>query len=294
VSNRFVALNVDERPGPSNDNNRAALTNYLLDLKTGLHRQLDRDSELLATVDDEFVDYGDFGRSKRLALIHGLDTIRTFDIGEHNGATWNSKARVVILQTGWPSDSEGFNTVGLLNPETGAMKTVHLREPSELLRTCPMTGNFYTDQGDSINEYDSNGQFLRNLTSRLAVYSARCGYVLPFASVGLHGPEDWGVFDASSRARLMDFPWNEDEPRLFRGWNPRYDNLLLMSATVANTKTETIGIVDVREQRIVKSWPANVAAPAVWSGDGEAIVTFRDQHVVFEPLELQPKPRRLP
>jgi len=295
ASNRFVGLTVDEHPQTDGE----VLENfavYILDLKSGAHRRLGSgDGPLVATTDDQFI-YAESSRSSKApALINGLDTIRTFEIGENNGLWWNAKTRTVLFETGWPKDREGFNTLTLLLPETGMSTMVNVREPSELLGVCPVTGNFYTEHRFAndelgVDEYDDSGKFIGTTHSSLAVYSPNCGYVLPFAAVGAHGPDDWGVFEARSRAKLMDFPWSEDgitDLHWFNSWNPnpRHDALLIMYSTEARSKTDTIDLLDVGKRSVVKSWPNPEGSPPVrWSGDGEATVTVRDHHIVFEPL----------
>ena len=133
ASNRFVGLTVDEHPQPDGEvaDNFAV---YVLDLKSGSHRRLGSGNDLLvATTDDQFI-YAESSRSsKPPALINGLDTVRAFEIGENNGVWWNPKTRTVIFETGWPKDSEGFDTITLLKPEAGTSTIVHVQEISELL-----------------------------------------------------------------------------------------------------------------------------------------------------------------
>jgi hypothetical protein len=142
ANNRFVGLTVVEHGNQAIT--AADLRLYLLDLKTGHHRLLGADGPLLPTVDDQFI-YSESRRSpKPPELIRGLDTVRTFDIGENNGAWWNSKSNTAVFETGWPQDREGFNILTLLKPATGAFVRLQVREPSELLSVCRATGNFYT------------------------------------------------------------------------------------------------------------------------------------------------------
>src|SRR5262245_4205038 len=137
ASNRFVGLTVDEHPqsdGEVSDN----FAVYILDLKTGAHRRLGSgNAPLVATIDDQFIYSGSSRSSKPPALINGLDTVRTFEIGENNGVWWNPKTRTVLFESGWPKDIAGFNSVTLLKPETGTSMMVHVQEISELLAVCP-------------------------------------------------------------------------------------------------------------------------------------------------------------
>jgi len=294
ANNRFVGLTVVEHENQAIS--AADLRLYLLDVKTGHHRLLGADGPLLPTVDDQFI-YSESGRSpKPPELTRGLDTVRTFDIGEHNGAWWNSKTNMAVFETGWPQDREGFNILTLLKPATGTFVKLQVREPSELLSVCRATGNFYTQHqfpNDEVgaDEYDSEGNFIRTLRSPLAVFSQNCRYVLPFDALGAHGPDDWAVFEASSGKKLMDFPWSEDgetDVHWFNSWNPRHDSLLLMYSTAAHNKGDSIDLFDVSKGNVVKSWPISDGSPPVrWSGDGQATVTIRDQHIVFEPLPAQ-------
>jgi hypothetical protein len=291
ANNRFAGLTVDERPEPHDSS--GDLPVYMLDLQTGEHRKLGARGQVLATGDDQFI-YSDSERSSQPPiLLRGLETVRTFDIGMNNGLWWNSKAATAILETGWPKEAEGFNALTLLNPATGTTEKVEVRETSELLAVCPSTGNFYTehhlpDGKLAADEYDPSGKFLKTLASPLAVYSANCRYVLPFASIGLHGPDDWGIFDASSQAKLMDFPWREDgktDLHWFRAWHPHLDNLMLMYSKDAKKDADTIDIMDVDKRMVVKSWLNPEGGPPIrWSGDGKSTVTVRDQHIVFERL----------
>jgi hypothetical protein len=204
----------------------------------------------------------------------------------------------MMVETGWPRDTDGFNALSFINVMTGAIAKVSVQQTSELVGTCPATGNLYTEHrfpGDELgaDEYEGNGKFIRTIRSPLAVYSADCTYALPFAAIGLHGPDDWGVFHAGSGGKLMDFPWNDDgesDLHWFRSWNPHRDNLLLMYSTEARTKTDTIELLDVAQRKVVKAWAHPEGSPPVeWSGDGEATVTVRDQHVVLDPLQRRPE-----
>jgi hypothetical protein len=291
--NRFVGLTVDERPQSGNQALTADYVVYVRDLKTGAHRRLGMNGDIIPTVNDQFIFVDSDRTSRPPRLINGLDDARIFEIGEHDGGLWNSKTNSVIFEKGWPRDAEGFNVLGLLAPSNGAVVTVKVPQVSELIGLCPATGNFYTEHRFSADElgadeYDGNGKFVRTIHSPLAVYSAACTYALPFAAIGLHGPDDWGVFEASSGTKLIDYPWNEDgksDLHWFRTWNPSHDNLLLMYSTAAASKMDTIDVLDVVKRSVVKSWPhPEDSAPIEWSGDGEAIVTVRDNHVVFEPF----------
>jgi len=186
-NNRYIGLTVVEH---GNEAITAAdLRLYLLDVKTGQHRLLGPDAPLLPIMDEQFI-YSESGRSsKPPELIRGLDTIRTFDIGEHNGVWWNSKTRMAIFATGWPADREGFNTLTRLDPATGDAVKFQVREPSELLGVCPATGHIYTqhplpNDDAGADEYDSEGNFIRTLQSPLAVFSQECRHVLPFDALG--------------------------------------------------------------------------------------------------------------
>ena len=294
TGNRFIGLTVDERP--SSDKLRLAsdFAVYILDLKTGNHRRLGMDGFLMPGKNDQLVYYESSRSSQPLVVSSGLETAM-LQIAEHSAGWWNPKTGTMIVETGWPKDAEGFNTLGLLNLETNGLVSVPMRATSELVGICPATGNFYTEHrlpNDELgaDEYSATGTFIRTISSPFAVFSAACSYVLPFASVGLHGPDDWGVYQASTGSKLMDFPWNEDgksDLHWFRAWNPRHDNLLLMYSTAAATKMDTVDVLDVNQRRVLKSWLHPEGSPPIeWSSDGEAIVTVRDQHLIFEPLSL--------
>ena len=186
--NRFVGLTVDERPKNQSQTLASDFVVYVLDLKTGDHRRLGMNGEIIPTGDDQFI-YLESGRSSKPArLINGLDAVRALEIGEHNGGAWNPRTKSIIFEKGWPRDAEGFNVLGLLDPTTGAIVTTPVREISELVGICPATGNFYTEHRFSSDEladdeYESNGKFVRTNQSPLAVYSAACTYALPFAAM---------------------------------------------------------------------------------------------------------------
>src|SRR5262249_45385223 len=136
------------------------------------------------------------------------------------------------------------------------------------------------------DEYDPNGRFIETAPLPLGVFSANCRYVLPFIALAVHGPDTWGVYDAHSRIRLVEFPWSEDgrtAVHLFRSWNPHHDGFLLMRSFTPSPVVTTTDMYDVAGRRIIKSWPDT--APLVWSGDGKSTVTVRDHHIVFEPIE---------
>jgi len=292
-SNRFVGLTVDERPQNDKQTLSSDYVVYMLDLKTGTHRKVGQNAELIALPDDQFFFFDSDKSSKPSMLIRGLDTVRTFDVGEHNGGWWNPKMGTIMMETGWPKDTDGFNALGLINVATGAVTKTAVQQTSELIGICPANGNFYTEHRSikdelGADEYDGSGKFIRTIRSPLAVYSAECTYGLPFAAIGLHGPDDWGVFHAASGQKLMDFPWNEDgksDLHWFRAWNPRRDSLLLMYSTEGATKKDTVDALDVAQRKVVKSWPHPEGSPPIeWSGDGSAVVTVRDQQVVFDSL----------
>jgi hypothetical protein len=292
-SSRFVGLTVDERPPNEVRDATGDLPVYVLDLQTGDHRRLGPRGQVLSIGGDQFI-YSDSERSSQApTLLRGLETIRTFEIGMNNGSWWNPRAGVAIFETNWPKETEGFSALTLVNPATGTAETVSVKEPSELLGVCPATGNFYTERhlpNDELaaDEYDAQGEFIATLRPPLAVYSSGCRYVLPFASIGIHGPDDWAVFEAGSRTKVMDFPWIEDgktDLHWFRAWNPRHDNLMLMYSQTARTQMYSIAVLDVAKRAVVKSWPNPENGPPIrWSGDGESVVTLRDHHIAFESL----------
>jgi hypothetical protein len=282
--NRFIGIT--ERPKPPSTDSLF----YLLDLKTGEHTQSMK-GDLFALNGNRFLYSA--SEDAPLALIEGLATVHTFNVGRHTGwwnlprsGRWNPTNDIVILETAWPGDREGFNGVTLLNIGTGNTVFIRLRETTEYLSTCSKTGNVYTGSDtdglrtDSYDEYAPDGTFLSHSPSPLAVYSANCRYVVPWIAVSNHGPDDWAVYDADSKSKLMDFPWRETMPQShwFVGWNPTYDHLLL-----AGNLADTIDVVNVAERVIVKRIPDN-EAPIVWAGDGRATVTVRDHHIVFEDL----------
>jgi hypothetical protein len=85
----------------------------------------------------------------------------------------------------------------------------------------------------------------------------------------------------------MDFHWsdaNDVDSSWFQAWNPRYDNLLLMETVRAKNGGDSVDVLDVSSQRVLKSVPDLDSTPVVWSGDGRAIVTVRNDHIVFEQL----------
>jgi len=193
---------------------------------------------------------------------------------------------MAIFDTAWPGGREGFSEIALLNTASGQIVPVKLNEPSELLTTCATTGHFFTESfgpGDESGraEYDSTGKFIGDSNSSLAVYSANCRYVLPFIAINGHGPADWAIFDATSGAKLMDFPWRNEpnsDSQWFSAWNPHYDNLLLTGSEGAGA-----AVIDIAQQKILRRIPYN-GAPVIFSGDGRATVTIREQHIVFDPL----------
>jgi hypothetical protein len=287
--NRFVGMIVEEKPEQSSA--ATVRATYLLDLKSGEHRRLGSDLMLIPTENHQFISIATDMSSIAPALIDGLETVRTFDIGKHNGGFWNAGAKMAIFETGWPPNAEGFNELTLIKLDSGNMTKVSTAT-AELIGACRATGDFYTEHhletGAGTDEYDAAGKLVKTLHSDLAVFSAGCKYVLPFVALSLHGPDDWAIYDAQSHAKLADFPWNEDgktDLHWFQAWNPQDDKLLQMHSSRAATKTDTLDIYDVTAQKVIKSWPDSAAAsPTVWSGDGKATVTVRDHHIVFDPL----------
>jgi hypothetical protein len=288
ADSRFVGLTVDERGDTDRPVTSGQLSIYVLDVKTGANRKMgDGDSLLLPISGQEFLFYD--SAESPILILDGLQTARSFDIGRHDKGWWNRKS--AIFATAWPGDREGFNAIALLNTVTGDIVNVTLNQPTELLTVCPATGKFYTESfaansAVGVDEYDLTGAFVRHLMSTLAVHSANCRYVLPFAALSPHGPDDWAAFESSSGSKLMDFPWSDDEnvkSQLFAAWNPRYDNLLLVHSRHRGDTWST-DVIDLEQRTTVKSWAGEV--PVIWSGDGTATITVREHHIVFEQLPI--------
>lgn len=291
ADNRFVGLTVDERANTNNPVTSSQLNGYVLDLKTGEHRKIGHGNSMLLPTPGapghEFLYYD--SEDSPILLLDGLQTARSFEIGRHSGGWWNRKNRLAIFATAWPNDREGFNAIALLNTISGEIVRVRLNQPTELLTICPTTGKFYTESSHTnsesdADEYDSTGVFMRHLMSPLVVYSASCRYVVPFAALSPHGPDDWAAFESSSGSKLMDFPWSDEgktENHLFSAWNPRRDNLLLIHSQLPGNQVWTNDVVDLEQRTIVKRW-ADSGAPVIWSGDGAAMITIRDHHIIFE------------
>jgi len=286
-NNRFTGLTVDERTQKSEALSSKELTVYILDLTTGEHRLLgDGSSALIPTASEEHDFLYDSSSKSPVVLIKGLQSVRSFAIDRGNGVWWNRKSRMAIFDTAWPQDREGFSAIALLNTETGDIVSVKLNASSERLAMCNATGHFFSESIDTNNEssaeeFDASGAFIGRLNSSLAVYSANCRYVLPFSALPAHGPDDWAIFEAASRLKLMDFPWSDDpavDSQWFSEWNPHYDNLLLTGSEKAGA-----AVIDIAQQKILRRIPDN-GAPVIFSGDGRATVTVRDQHIVFDPL----------
>ena len=162
---------------------------------------------------------------------------------------------------------------------------------SESLGICPTTGSIYTehsaqDSPEAVDEYDSSGKFIGTSPLPLGVFSASCRYVLPFIALARHGPR--GVYDANARVELVEFPWKEDgktDQHWFRSWNPRNDDLLLMSSVPAGSNLGTTDIYDVALRKVIKSWPSSEdSPPVVWSSDGKATVTVKEHRSGFDPI----------
>jgi len=267
---------------------------YVLDLQTGGHRRLGDDGLVRSARKDELIYSQLYQSAKPLVLLHGLKA-ETIDAGNHADGWWNAKSGTFTFADDWPQDREGFISLGLLNIDTKKITSVKVQQPSEHVGICPATGRFYSEHlgandKPGAEEYDPLGKFLRIVDSDLAVYSADCSYVLPFWAVPLHGPVDWSIHDTATGTPVMEFPWKEDSKErqhLFHSWNPVHGNLLLMfSMDVPSTNDDTIDLMDVQQNRILKSWPnPEKSPPREWSADGEATVTVLDHHIVFEPLK---------
>ncbi len=280
--NRFVGLTVDTRSDASSVVTAGELSIILVDLKIGVHKLIGSGDSFFRPIRSrQFLYYR--SETSPVLLLDGLETVRSFTIGERRQGWWNAANQRVIFETAWSKDREGFNRIGLLNITTGETDSVDLKDTTELLTICAKTGRFYTESYESNeerrDEYDSNGLFISRSVSPLAVYSANCRYVLPFAALPPHGPGDWAVFDAATGSKLMDFLWSDTDPdsHWFIAWNPQYDNLLLARSG------NGWDVVHVGQRRNIRHFPGS-DEPVAWSGDGRATVTVRDRHIVFEAL----------
>lgn len=293
---RFVAVRVDERARASVGTHSFAT--YLIDLETGDHQRVG-DYALVPVSEPHVFLRHDIGaaQSERLLLFDGLKRTDAFDVGEHAWAWWNRGANRVMFDSEPGRKTEGFDQLGILDMSTGRVSRVKLRGSTEEVAFCGATGHFFAPHWyagqpraeTGVDEYDAEGNFIRSSKSPLAVFSARCRYALPFSAIGRHGPDDWAVYDALTHERLMNFPWDESgkiDQHWFESWNPTHDHLLLMHSAKAGSGAATVDMVDVRQRRIVKSWPGPPGAPPlVWSGDGNSVVTVRDRRIIFEPIQ---------
>lgn len=293
TDNRFVALTVDEHPRKDGIPAGAdGLTTYVLDLTNGDHRRFGSGNYTFVPSPHShtFLVYGNSNEPP--LLLDGLKTNRTLDVGNHDGGWWNPLTGGVMFEGSWPSDRDGFDGVTIWDESAGSANRVHLHEVTALLSFCAVTGHFFAEHwysGDSrlgTDEYDAKGTFVKSIKQDRAVFSARCRYVLPFAALALHGPDDWAIYDATTRAQMQDFPWTEDgkhDLHWFIAWNPVYDHLLLMHSNKAGSEIGTVDVLDVRHGAVIRSWADTAeGAPLVWSGDGSSVVTIREHHVRFD------------
>jgi hypothetical protein len=289
ADNRFVALKVDEQKRKLNSvPDWKSLSVYMLDLQTGEHRRIGDGTTVLEPSPVGHIFTAD-NESDSVTLIDGLSVMKPLKTGRRAGAWWNGP-NSILFQSAWPKNTEGFTEVGILNVTTGAVRHVKLREPTEALGTCATSRHFFTEGSDSdakmLDEHDPDGNYVGQRKDGLAEFSASCKYVLPLVAVnGYGGPDSWSVHDVTGKL-LIDFPWSEDEKateRWFDKWNPRYDHLLLMHSTPPIDKDGTVEVLDVRINKIIRQWSdAPSETRKVWSGDGKAVVTVRDHHVVFD------------
>jgi hypothetical protein len=293
--NRFAAVQVDEReraiPGVH------SFAAYLIDLETGDHQRVGDYGLVPVSESHVFLRYDIASSSEKFLLFDGLKQTDAFDVGEHDWVWWNRGANRVMFDSEPGRKTEGFDQLGILDISTGRVSRVKLRGSTEEVAFCVATGHFFTPHWypelpraeTGVDEYDAEGNFIRSSKSPLAVFSARCRYALPFSAIGRHGPDDWAVYDALSGKRLMNFPWDESgktDQHWFESWNPTHDHLLLMHSAKAGRGATTTDMVDVRQRRIVKSWPGEPGdPPLVWSGDGNSVVTVRDRRIIFEPIQ---------
>jgi len=289
TDNRFAAAQVNEKMGDRNSNGGRAT--YIIDLKTGQHRRFDSHIEFLTFSDHRFVRRGFSISTEPLQIIDGLETRSAIGIGAHSGGWRNPRSDELIFATGWNKSGTGFNELSIVSPKTGAIHKVQT-EVSESLGFCASTGHFYTEReiegkrgGD---EFDMTGNRIRTLQFPFGVYSSDCNFAVPFDALFHHGPATWGIYGAIHFNRLVEYAWSDDNSsglHWFQSWNPTQDNLLLIRTLPADNGSGTSDVLDVSEMKIIKSWPwpnNPTEPPAVWSGDGKAIVTVRDRHIVFD------------
>jgi len=286
ADNRFAAAQLNEKM--EDRNSRDGRATYILDLKTGQHRRFDPDTEFMTFSDHKFVKRGFSISSEPIVVIDGLVTQHSFAIGSHAGGWRNSKSDDLIFETGRIQVGEGFTELSILNPVTGAVHRVPTQQ-SDSIGFCSVTGNFYTEHNSGADEFDAGGNFIRTIPSPLGLYSSGCNFVVPFGAVFLHGPVTWGIYEANHFNKLVEYPWTDDNSDLhwFQSWNPTQDNLILIRTSLASAAMKTSDVVDVRGMKVIQSWPwpdNPNEPPTVWSGDGMAIATVRDHHIVFDPI----------
>jgi hypothetical protein len=104
---------------------------------------------------------------------------------------------------------------------------------------------------------------------------------LPFSAIFRHGPADWGIYDATSGAKLTEFLWDDDpdaEHHWAPTWNPIFDHLLLMKADKKGV--DTLELFDVTQGKVIRQFPSRGGA---WTADGTSVVLVRNNRIVFEP-----------
>ena len=204
---------------------------------------------------------------------------------------WAADAQRLYFYGGTTIQADPWNVLGIYNLSNGSVRRETLREPTEILRVCPATGEVYSVTPQYANfpgntdEYTADIQFVRQIHGWVgARFSARCTFVA--SESDFHGPLPWTIYDTRSGERLLQFSAEDGDTKKdaysLVAWNPKHDSVLLREH-FSKKGERLLEVFDVVSGRVLETFPR--ADGAAWSVDGVNIIIADRNSLVWHPLK---------
>jgi hypothetical protein len=137
-----------------------------------------------------------------------------------------------------------------------------------------------------VTSYSLDGKVLSRFRQKGTNYSAHGQFYVP----QLHeGALPWEIYDAKDHKILSSFNHFKNEAEFydyFMSWNPRRDNLVLISRAYNSAENENrnhVFVFDPKARKVVREFPGSTQIVS-WNADGTQLLLFKNGEFTFEPV----------
>lgn len=205
---------------------------------------------------------------------------------------WAGDSQKLYFYGGTTVQEDAWNTPGIYDLSKGTITRAKLREPTEILRVCPASGEVYAATPEYARfagttvEYTPDIRFVRRIHSWVgARFSTQCTYVA--SESDYHGPLPWSIYDTRTAKRLFQFFAADEDAKgdvySLVGWNPKHDPILLRKH-VSRRHERVLEVFNVQSGGVLQTlpdgdWP-------MWSADGANIIVAYKNILVWQPAKF--------